>query len=238
MKKYNIKIGDIFTTKYSGDCRVIAYYAWNNITVEFIKTKFKINTTSYRLSIGMVKDPFYPRVFGIGYIGEGEYSQTNNRKLSNLWTNMLSRCYSGRDSAYLNIKVCKKWHNFQNFCEDITKMPNWNEKGFDLDKDWRIIGSKIYSPKSCSFVPKYINYFMKTYYNNYYETLPLGVSKRHGKYIAQIQFKGTHKFLGYFTSAEQAGKMYNKHKTKFAKQLANKYKKVLHKDVYKNLMEI
>lgn len=50
-------------------------------------------------------------------------------KIYNTWKGMLQRCYNKKDPAYKNyggrgIKVCKKWHKFKNFLNDMGSRPN------------------------------------------------------------------------------------------------------------------
>jgi hypothetical protein len=48
---------------------------------------------------------------------------------------MMQRCYNSKNSGYKNyggrgIKVCDRWHTFENFFEDMGKRP----KGLTLDR--------------------------------------------------------------------------------------------------------
>ena len=73
-----------------------------------------------------------------------------------IWDNMVQRCKSHIN--YTDIVVCEEWLNFSNFTEWMES--NYNPEtmqGWHLDKDILVKGNKIYSPKTCCFVPQEIN---------------------------------------------------------------------------------
>jgi thymidylate synthase len=104
---------------------------------------------------GATKNTFKPIVCGVGFLGNA--SMKDNRKLYITWQRMLERCYDKRHPAYktyggAGIRVQGRWHCFENFLEDVIKLPNWELKknnwdGFCLDKDY--YGGQIYSKDSC-----------------------------------------------------------------------------------------
>ena len=73
----NEKLGETRKNKESlGGCemKIIKYNRYKDITVEFQdKHKAKIHTTYQHFEKGDVKNPYYPSVYGVGYIGEGKY---------------------------------------------------------------------------------------------------------------------------------------------------------------------
>ena len=75
---------------------------------------------------------------------------------------MLERCYDTEHSykfpTYENCIVCDEWLNYQNFARwfDINYYEIEGEV-MCLDKDILFKGNKIYSPKTCIFVPRGIN---------------------------------------------------------------------------------
>ena len=103
-------------------------------------------------------------VRGIGYLGDGPYvSRLNGIKTKEylVWYSMLTRCYSDTyhaAKAYKDVFVCDSWHNFQTFAKWFTD--NYIE-GYQLDKDTKILGNKIYSPATCCFVSKKENVTMR-----------------------------------------------------------------------------
>jgi hypothetical protein len=77
---------------------------------------------------------------------------------------MNQRCYNKDNGAYKDyggrgVKVCKAWRkanpnglqNFVNWNENLPENERW-KKGLQIDKDIKVPGSTIYSPKACSFV--------------------------------------------------------------------------------------
>lgn len=68
------------------------------------------------------------------------------------WSSMMRRCHSPVNQAYKNyggrgIKVCKRWHKFENFYADMGKKP----LGVDLD---RIDNNKGYFLKNCRWTSR------------------------------------------------------------------------------------
>ena len=106
-----------------------------------------------------------PSVYGVGYIGYGEYDSKNSKKFYKTWCGMLERCYV--DSVknkylvtYKNVAVCEEWLNFQNFAKWCSRT---YIKGYQLDKDLKQFGvkNKIYSPETCVWLDKFINSFIR-----------------------------------------------------------------------------
>lgn len=55
------------------------------------------------------------------------------------WASMLQRCTNPNSSYYKNyggrgITVCDSWHDFQNFYDDVSKLPHFYEEGYSLDR--------------------------------------------------------------------------------------------------------
>ena len=79
------------------------------------------------------------------------------------WFNMINRCYSPsilkRRAGYMDCYVCEEWLIYENFKEwyDINFI-----EGYELDKDFLQEGAsvKVYSPETCTFLPKEINGFL------------------------------------------------------------------------------
>jgi hypothetical protein len=77
------------------------------------------------------------------------------------------------------VEVCKEWHNYQTFAEWYYK---YHIEGYRLDKDLKVMGTKVYSPETCTFIPVELNSFLTG-------GLKRGIhySKSKGKWIAQCQ---------------------------------------------------
>lgn len=155
IKHTPIVVGDRFTTNCSGDCTVIAVEGNGtsrcSITVQFSATGFVRVVRASELRNGKARDPYYPNVFGVGYLGEGKYKGNNVADAYNAWYAMLQRVYSTKH--YVGCSVAVEWHNFQVFADWYYKH---YKLGYQLDKD--ILGtSKQYGPNTCMYVPRSIN---------------------------------------------------------------------------------
>ena len=55
------------------------------------------------------------------------------------WQHMIDRCENPTDPAFdryggRGIKVCERWHKFENFYDDVSKLEHFGEKGYTLDR--------------------------------------------------------------------------------------------------------
>ena len=126
--------------------------------VKFIATNSIQVVDSSNIKAKSVKDYMHRSVFGVGYMGKGKHSSYKSGKVSReykLWNHMLERCYGNRPKwhTYKNVSVCGRWHNFQNFCEDLPKIAGydkWLTSGWVIDKD--LSGGLLYSLENCVFL--------------------------------------------------------------------------------------
>ncbi|MCE0844361.1 hypothetical protein LVQ79_02145 [Buttiauxella sp. A2-C1_F] len=175
--------GAVFQTKKDGECTVLGrsedksrrgYYIIQFNNSNIIKEAYGAHIKS-----GSVSDETFPateeerqqllmkpRYFDVGYIGNGKHSTiqnaaTNQRTRSFiLWHNMLARCYmtcKGKPyfKGYKGVIVCERWHNFQNFCNDLPALHGYNKwknnpGEYELDKDFS--HRRIYSPDTVAFI--------------------------------------------------------------------------------------
>lgn len=211
--------------------------------MKFLDTGYVTSVRAEHLRNGSIRDPMIKVMFGVGYIGVGRFVSVENgksTKLYHIWRGMLSRVYGEEvDAAYSDVTVCPRWHNYQNFCEDIIKMDNWDGEGFDLDKDWRLPGNREYSPKACSFVPRSINTILTSPYNKLGHKTKgwhaVASNKGTVKYAALVTEYGKQRSLGLFNTKSEASKAYIAAKESYVREQASNYKEVLHKQVYNNL---
>lgn len=129
------------------------------------------------------------------------------------WKSMLKRCYgpSGiNDKSYLDATVCDQWLYFSAF-EQWMLSQDW--EGKELDKDFLSLERKLYSPKTCAFVQKEINYFLGSSPSRKGEW-PLGVSfdKSRNKYTAYVSIANKSTGLGRFKTPFEAHLAYQKAK--------------------------
>lgn len=243
-----IIVGDIYKSNTSGRFRVVEYNSWKDVVIIFEDTAYSVSCSVGAIRSGTVKDKLFPRVYGVGFLGDGVYksnSRGSGREASGYccWNNMLKRCYDERyqekHPTYKVCKVHKDWHNFQNFAKWFEE--NYKE-GFHLDKDLLYKGNKEYGPDTCIFVPSQIN------------TFTLGHSNARGKYKIGVSRKGSVNAprpyrakindnygkiinLGYFPTEEQAYQVWLKAKL----QQALEYKPEMDEidlRIYPNVVEI
>ena len=226
---------------------IVEYVDSKNITVQF-KTTGELVKTSYGNFVkGLVKSHFTPSVYGIGVKGTESTRDENGEVLSSYtcWTDMLKRCYSAKyqekQPTYINCRVSEDWLYYPNFKkwyeENYYEIDN---KTSEIDKDILIKGNKIYSPDTCVFVPKFINtLFVKR--QNDRGAFPVGVcyKKANKKYQASLSVfkdgKKTQKHLGYFTTPEEAFKVYKQAKEEYIKEIADEYKDKIPAELYKSM---
>jgi hypothetical protein len=157
-KPSNIIIGGIYPQGKHGDLKVTGYNGCQKVTVVFVATGYTRKAATQKILNGNVKDPFAPSVHGVGFFGVGSYTAftTSNKKSTKqykTWICMLERCYSkklhDKHPTYIGCSVHADWHNYQVFAKWFDE--NYID-GFQLDKDIKIDGNKIYSPSTCLFV--------------------------------------------------------------------------------------
>jgi hypothetical protein len=161
--------GATFRTRHNGECAILGrsddksrrgYYV-----VEFKDSGIIKEAYGSHIKTGSVSDEAFPsseeerqkllmtpKYYGVGYIGNGCHSTIENTRTHQrtrafiLWHNMLARCYmttKGKQyfKGYKGVTVCERWHNFQNFCNDLPKLHGYNKwkdnpGEFELDKDY------------------------------------------------------------------------------------------------------
>lgn len=106
-----------------------------------------------------------------------------------------------------------------------------------LDKDILIKGNKKYSKKTCIFVPNEINgLFIRR--NSSRGNLPIGVglNKSNNKYIARCSINGKTKHIGIYDTPEEAFYSYKEYKEDIIKNIADKYREQIPKELYMALI--
>ena len=146
--------GKIYNSNKCGKFKIINYNGEDCVDIEFLNTGYTTKVSMTKIKSGSIKDKIKPVLYGIGYIGYGPYKTANKRRY-NCWKSMFARCYSedylSNKPSYRGCTVSEEWHNFQNFAK-------WYEdnyiEGYQIDKDIKIEGNKIYSPDACMFVSR------------------------------------------------------------------------------------
>lgn len=211
-----------------------------------MKMNKKIFIYNENFKNSQTKNLYHPSVFGVGYLGEGKYKTKINGKHTkaySYWYRALTRCYDpytlNKYPTYIDCYVCKEWLCFQNFAKWFYKhyyeVPG---ERMELDKDILFKGNKIYSPDTCVFVPKRINYLF-TKSDATRGEYPIGVhycydKKGYEYLISQCQTLGKQKYLGCFSLNEpfHAFYVYKQFKENYIKQVADEYKDLIPKELY------
>ena len=244
-KKKLDRIGEIRKNNFGSNMRIIEYNNNRNIKVKFDDGYVKYCAYPDFIK-GLVKSPYERRLCNIGFLGEGQYKQSINRKstkIYNYWSSMIQRCYDKnylkRRPTYINCVVCDDWHNFQYFAK-------WFDKNFyqvdneimALDKDILYKGNKIYSPNTCIFVPETINsLFVKC--DKVRGNLPIGVSLTKKKNRYRVEFTNIINNIRtskVFDTIDEAFNHYKEYKEEHIKYIANKYKDKIPQILYNTLI--
>ena len=240
--KFIDRTGEVKYNKFGSKMEIITYRCNNDIDVYFEEYDWIYYNAEYkRFKNGQLKCPYEKTICNKGYIGEGEYRVSENKRHTNcylLWKGMLHRCYDKKyhkkHLTYKDCEVCEEWLNFQNYAK--WKQENYyqvNDEKMHLDKDILIKGNKIYSPKTCVFVPHTINeLFTKS--DKTRGNLPIGVSydKESKKYKAYCKINGKQKTLGRFDTPQEAFQVYKIAKEKEIKRVADEYKPYIPQKLY------
>lgn len=210
------------------------YRSTRDVDVYFPKYNWVAKNTRYdNFKNGKIKCPYEPRYFGVGYLGEGKYTVSENGKLKKefkIWYDMIKRCYDPKyqeeHSTYKGCKVEDYLLNFQYMAEWINE--NYYEVSGEkmcLDKDILYKGNKVYSRETCIFVPERINLlFVKS--NKSRGDSPIGTYPLpSGNYRAMCSNGyGKNIPLGVYSTPEEAFKRYKRCKENYIKQVADEYK--------------
>ena len=242
MSKKTDRIGE---TNISNEGCVVKIVEYNNaldIIIEFQdEHKYRVHTNYQAFKKGKCKNPFFPSVFGHGYLGidkngnvpkmsefkDGKWRHTWEH---NKWQSMLERCFDNklkdRYPTYKDITCCDRWLCFSYFLEDLEILKqehNWSEDiKLNLDKDILHKGNKIYSLENCVLVPDWINKLF-TKNNAVRGEYPIGVRYHKGakKYEAQCSINGKQTSLGLYSTIKEAFNAYKQAKENEIKKIAN-----------------
>lgn len=239
MPKPSIESGFTFTTREGCSATVISYEHSSRVIIKFNDSHGHVRSaTAQSIREGTVKNPFHPSCRGVGYIGVGKYKPSIKRVHTRAyrdWKAVLDRCYSDdyqkKKPTYVGCTVSPEWLNFQNFAA-------WHEDnyvpGFHLDKDLRVPGNKVYSPDACSYVPPVINSILYDGSHSY-RGMPRGVAPNMLGFQAFISIEGKPKALGTYKTMDEAHQVYRRARMEYVRSMAEKYRGVIHEDVYRNL---
>lgn len=240
------KVGETNVNSNGTPMRIIRYGNSADVDIEFLDEHhyIKEHNTYRNFKRGVVKNPYDKTIFGIGYLGVGDYGTgKNERNLRDTyikWVAMLQRCYIDMGDmykSYYNVaNVCEEWFNYQNFAEwyesHYYELPD-NEK-LHLDKDIKYKGNKIYSPYACILVPQSINeVFHRSREKQVDCDLPETIRRTKSGY--KVWFRG--ESLGVYGSVGECLEKYNKAKKQYVKELIeNRYDDLMPDDVKETIL--
>lgn len=240
MEKVKNRVGEKHVTKEGYTIEIIEYFKWGDCTIRFEDGTIIKNKVHQAIKNGSIKNPLHKSVLGVGYFGIGKYSYKNHPKIYTTWNSMLFRChnenYQKRQPTYVGCLVVEEWHNFQNFAK-------WYEENFKpymedwhLDKDILFRGNKTYSPETCCFVPQEINSLFTKRQNDRGKS-PIGVTKLGNRFTAKLSVNNKDRgYLGLFKTPEEAFQAYKTEKEKYIKEVVNKWKDQITREVYQALI--
>lgn len=136
-------------------------------------------------------------VHGAGYLGFGKFKCWDNStgkttEEYRAWAAMLRRVYDSKTHRlhpyYRGMAVCEEWLNFQVFAEWYTSHKNYG-LGFELDKDVLSTGDKLYSPETCTLLPKEINASLIVKPTSEGKELPTGVTRTKNKVVNRYRVR-------------------------------------------------
>lgn len=214
--------------------KIIEYIDNRNIVVEFQdEYRAKVKTSYGNFKRGIVRNPYYPAVYGAGISGN-KYPiivDSEPAKEYSIWRSIIGRCYDEKIKAkqptYKDVTCCDEWLLYDNFYEWLHNQPNFN-KWYDgcrwaVDKDILNKGNKVYSPENCCLIPQNVNcLFLKR--ESERGEYPIGVRYRDGYgFLASCHnpFTNRSEDLGSYSTPEKAFYVYKDYKEDIIKQVAN-----------------
>lgn len=241
MSKY---LGKIFSTNGGTNCVIVEYNNSKDLVVEFLdEHKYQLKASLTNLKSGRVKNPYSKIIYGVGYIGVGDYKPCYNgqeTKEHSLWYSMMTRGYCPKFKAkhptYKDCTVCETWHNFQVFAKWV-KEHKFNLDGYQLDKDLLVKGNKKYSAKTCTLVPRAINMLLNNSAAIRGEFAQgVGWHKSRGKLRAYVKRRGKNIHLGYFETEEEASAAAKIGKELYVKEVALEWEGKIEDRLFNTLM--
>lgn len=213
--------------------KIVEYIDNRNIVVEFQdEHKAKVKTSYGNFKRGIVRNPYYPAVYGAGISGN-KYPIIVDGKPSkeySIWRSIIGRCcdekIKKKQPTYQDVTCCDEWLLYDNFYEWLHKQPNF-DKWYDgerwaVDKDIFIKRNKVYSPETCCLVPQNVNcLFLKR--ESERGKYPIGVRYTESGFNAKCHNPFTNKGedLGNYFTPENAFYLgYKPYKERIIKQVA------------------
>ena len=233
----DVTVGDVFESNQGCKFRVVRCNNSKDFKVRFLDNYgFERTTTKQKIKKGAIKNPYYPSVCSVGYMGVGDFVSKKDGRLTkeySTWKAIIRRCYAKEsrltNRSYKDVRVCDEWHNFQNFAEWYSS--KHGDGDFSIDKDLLSPNSKVYSPENCVLIPREINSAIITPYNSLKKPLD-----RSGGFAVYITKENNGVYLGTFKTAQDAHQAYVVAKEAYVKEVANEWRGRIDERVYDALM--
>ena len=244
MNKTN-RVGEERINNFGSKMIIKEYRKSTDIDVYFPEYDWTFEHTTYQnFKKGKIKCPYEPRVYGVGYLGEGKYKMSENGKLKReyiIWRDMLKRCYDPKyQEKYPTYKGCR----VEDYLLNFQHMGEWLENNYYevpgevmcLDKDILYKGNKIYSRDTCIFVPERIN-LLFTKRGNDRGKDPIGVYQlSSGNYqVSCNNGYGKVIYLGTYSTEEEAFQVYKEYKERVIKNVIDSYEGRIPEPFYSRL---
>lgn len=180
-------------------------------------------------------------VRGVG-VNDGKYpSKVKGKRVKEyvLWHGILRRCYDPkyheRHPSYLGCSVSENFKNYSYFYEWCQTQIGFDQENYHLDKDLILKGNKVYSEKTCLFLPQELNKLLTTS-RGLRGSFPIGISDHKGKFLVQCNTASTNRYLGCFNTVEEAFNAYKQAKETYIKTQAEEWKALIDPRAFAALM--
>lgn len=170
------------------------------------------------------------KIQGVGINDLKGKIKTSSLRSYGIWKGVLRRCFSNENRSkernYKSVKVCDEWLIYSNFKKwyDKNYPLNLEKIGYslELDKDLLSGECKMYSPKTCVFLPRKVNGFLtnkqRTNTSGYIGIYLIKKNNTWGATIRNFEDHGKI-FLGNYPTKKRAGKAYLKARMEQAKKV-------------------